>query len=128
MALAAFLGAAALLALGFTYDVWTARVLLFCFGVSWCVFLTTQNTAIQMLVPDAVRARVMSVNVLAFVAMPIGSLVFGWLGKPDVVDVARTVTLLGAGVLGVGLLHTLSIVPAIEESVLMETEPVLVKA
>ncbi len=56
MALSAFLGAGALVSLGFIHDVWTARALLVAFGVSWCVLLTTQNTAIQMLVRDAVRA------------------------------------------------------------------------
>jgi MFS family permease len=128
MAVSAFLGAGALVVLASTNEVWTARGLMFCFGVSWCVLLTTQNTALQMLVPDAVRARVMSINTLAFVAMPIGCLVFGWLARPDVMDVTGAVRILGLGALAVGILHTVSVVPAIEGSVLAETEPVLVKA
>jgi hypothetical protein len=104
-----------------------ALVLLFGFGVGWCILFTTQQTALQMLTPDAVRARVMSINVLAWGAAPLGHLFFGWLGKPEQLDVAGAFWVLAVGALAVASFTALSIVPAIEGSALAEAEPLLVE-
>jgi MFS family permease len=129
MASAALLTGFALGALGFTHDWYVAIALLFAFGFGWCVLLTTQNTALQMLTPDAIRARVMSVNVLAFIAAPIGQQLFGWVAEKENLDVGRTLALLGAGAVAVGVFNLASKVPEIEGSLSTDRgEAVLVEA
>lgn len=127
--LAALVAGLSLGGLGFTHSWHVALGLMFAFGIGWCVLLTTQNTALQMLTPDSIRARVMSVNVLAFVAAPIGHLVFGAIAEPEHLDVARTMYILGAGALAVGIFQLVSVVPEIEGSALGDRpEPILVEA
>lgn len=127
--LAALLTGAALGGLAFTHSKAVALGFLFLFGLGWCVLLTTQNTALQMLTPDAIRARIMSVNVLAFVAAPIGQIFFGWVAEPVRLDVSGTLYVLGSGALAVGIFQLLSRVPEMEGSALgEEPKPILVEA
>lgn len=44
---------------------WAPYVCVFGFGLGWCVTLTAQNTALQLLLPDRIRGRVMSLNYFA---------------------------------------------------------------
>ncbi len=129
MACSALLTGFALGSLAFTHSWYAAVALLFAFGVGWCILLTTQNTALQMLTPDAIRARVMSVNVLAFIAAPIGQQLFGWVAEPANLDVGRTLAILGAGAVAIGSFQLASPVPQIEGSHSAERgEAVLVEA
>jgi MFS family permease len=57
-------------------------------GVAQAVYLATNNTLVQVSVPDELRGRVMSVSMTTWGLMPIGSLAQGiladWLGAPAV--------------------------------------------
>ncbi|HZV02054.1 MAG TPA: MFS transporter, partial [Planctomycetota bacterium] len=127
MALAGLVLGSVLGSFAFNSSLVVAVALSFAFGVGWSVLFTTQNTALQMLTPDAVRARVMSVNVLSWVAAPIGQAFFGWLATPTLVDVTGALQALGAGTLVIAVFQTFSVVPQIEGSALPEPEAVLVK-
>ncbi len=70
------------LALGFTGSLAIAIPLLFLIGVCVLTFLGMSNTLIQMLSPDAVRGRAISVyTMIALGIVPGGSLIVGSLGS-----------------------------------------------
>lgn len=55
-----------------------AVVLLICLGFSMIAYMTNANTTIQLIVPNELRGRVMSIwTLVSFGMMPIGSLIFG---------------------------------------------------
>jgi len=55
-----------------------AIVLLMCLGFCMISYMTNANTTIQLIVPNELRGRVMSIwTLVSFGMMPIGSLVFG---------------------------------------------------
>lgn len=128
IAVAGFLLAGTLAGVGYTHHHLVALALLFGFGIGWSVLFTTQNTALQMLAPDAARGRVMSVNVLAWIAAPMGQAFFGWLAQPERLDVDGALYLLGAGAFAIAAFQLLSVVPAIEGSALADSKPLLVEA
>jgi predicted MFS family arabinose efflux permease len=68
-----------------------ALVLMMAIGFASMVFATVNNTAIQMVIPDDVRGRVMSVMMMTFGLMPLGAVPAGIaaqsLGAPPVVAV-----------------------------------------
>ncbi len=71
-------------------------------GAGFLVVIATTNTAVQMIVADEMRGRVMSVRVMGFtLAFPVGSLVQGALG--DVWGPQLTVVLSGSILLVVAL-------------------------
>jgi MFS family permease len=63
----AFVGTT-LLAAGFSRSIWLTIPVIFAFGIGWCVTLTMQSTALQILVPDRMRGRIMSFNYFAMMA------------------------------------------------------------
>jgi MFS family permease len=103
--------------------------LLVLFGIGWSLLFTTQNTALQMLAPDAARGRIMSVNVLVWgAAAPLGQAFFGWIARPERLEVTGALFFLGAGALAIAAFQLLSVVPAIEGASLPEAEALLVEA
>ena len=79
-------------------------VVLFGVGFALILVFNLANAAVQSLVPDALRGRVMSIYSLTFFgSLPIGSLLIGWtaarLGEPGTVAVFAGVTLLYAALL-----------------------------
>jgi MFS family permease len=82
-----WLFAAALLAFSLTRNFFAALAFLFVAGFGMLLFFSTTNTALQTIVPDDMRGRVMGLWSLIFGAMiPLGSLEAGavahWLGTP----------------------------------------------
>ncbi len=77
----------ALFALSLSRNFYVAMAFLFVAGFGMLLFFSTSNTALQTIVPDEMRGRVMGVWSLVFGAMiPLGSLEAGavahWLGTP----------------------------------------------
>ncbi len=80
----AWVGAAAvgivLTAFAFSRVFWLSMVLMVPAGMAMVSHMTSNNTLVQMLIPDAMRGRVMAFHAMTFtVAMPIGALVMGLL-------------------------------------------------
>ncbi|MBI3723355.1 MFS transporter [bacterium] len=75
--------------------------ILFAFGVGWCVTLTSQNTALQLLVPDKMRGRIMSLSFTAMMCLaPVGQLMGGVAAARATLPVALAGLGLGTTVLG----------------------------
>lgn len=71
-------------------------------GASTVGFMTSANTAMQLLIPDEMRGRLMSVFVMvSFGLMPIGSLMVGYVAKWTSAPTALTLGALITGVAGV---------------------------
>ena len=71
---------------------WLSDILLFLTGASLMVVFSTVTSLIQLIAPNEMRGRVMSIYMLAFRGgMPLGSLVSGWLatflGAPRVIGI-----------------------------------------
>lgn len=66
-----------------------AMLALLCMGACQMVYMTTANTVVQVIVPDQLRGRVMSIWMLDQGLGPVGALVAGisteWLGAPSTV-------------------------------------------
>jgi MFS family permease len=75
-------------------------------GVGACqiAYMTTTNTLLQLIVPDALRGRVMSIYALDRGLMPLGSLMAGisahWIGAPATVSYMGIVVILLALIVG----------------------------
>lgn len=77
-----------------------SAVLLVALGISGIIFSTTSNTLLQLSVPDVLRGRVMSLNVLLFMgSTPIGGFLIGVLsnlvGVPAALFTGAALCLLG---------------------------------
>jgi MFS family permease len=86
---------------------WAAMLVLALIGFSQIVFLASCNSTLQLVVPDRMRGRIMSLYAFVFVGItPLGSLVVGtiaeWFGVSVAYALAGGVTL--AFILGLGLL------------------------
>ena len=83
-----------LLIIGFAVSrvLWLSDILLFCTGAALMVVFSTVTSLVQLIAPNEMRGRVMSIYMLAFRGgMPLGSLVSGWLatflGAPLVIGI-----------------------------------------
>src|SRR6202163_3248507 len=83
-----------LLILGFamSHVLWVSEILLFLTGMALMVVFSTVTSLIQLIAPNEMRGRVMSIYMVAFRGgMPIGSLVSGYLatfiGAPTVIGI-----------------------------------------
>src|SRR5438552_3001022 len=91
----------ALLSFSFTNEFVPALALLFVGGFGMLLLFATSNTALQPIVPDEMRGRVMGVCSLVFGAMiPLGSLEAGtvahWLGTPFALGFGAIICLVAA--------------------------------
>ena len=71
-----------LLILGFSMSrvLWVSELLLFLTGMALMIVFSTVTSLIQLIAPDEMRGRVMSIYMVAFRGgMPLGSLASGWL-------------------------------------------------
>ena len=74
---------------------WLSVLLLLPIGFTMMVQISSSNTLIQTMVPDALRGRVMSVYSMMFMGMaPLGALLAGW--SADRIGAPRTVLIGGA--------------------------------
>src|SRR6266481_87695 len=91
----------ALFALSLSRNFYVAMAFLFVAGFGMLLFFSTSNTALQTIVPDEMRGRVMGVWSLVFGAMiPLGSLEAGavahWLGTPFALGLGAIICLIAA--------------------------------
>jgi MFS family permease len=98
--LAALLLGAGLICFGLSTSLWLSLLLMIFVGFGMMQSLSASNTIIQTLVPEEMRARVMSYYTMAFVGMaPFGNLLAGTLanrfGAPLTVIFSGGVCLLG---------------------------------
>lgn len=76
--LAVTLGGCAILTLSMCQHLWQALIVMFFCGAFWMWSFNSSMAALQMLVPDSMRGRVMSLsNVVSFGATPIGTMLAG---------------------------------------------------
>ena len=100
----AAIGFGALLALfSFSRWMWLSVLLLLPIGFAMMLQISSSNTLIQTMVPDALRGRVMSVYSMMFMGMaPLGALLAGWsadhIGAPRTVLIGGTVCVVSAAV------------------------------
>src|SRR5947199_7769734 len=71
---------------------WLSEILLFCTGTALMMVFSTVTSLVQLIAPNEMRGRVMSIYMVAFRGgMPIGSLVSGYLatfiGAPEVISI-----------------------------------------
>ncbi|MBN1942823.1 MAG: MFS transporter [Phycisphaerae bacterium] len=101
-AASAFFGAA-LIAFGFSRNLWLSLALLAAAGFGMMIQFAASNSLLQTLADDDKRGRVMSFYVMAFMGMgPFGALLGGWLarqfGAPTAVMIGGAGCVLGAAV------------------------------
>jgi MFS family permease len=95
VARAAIAFGALLCAFSFSRSLWVSVALLLPIGFSMMVEISSSNTLIQTMVPDALRGRVMAVYSMMFMGMaPAGALLAGW--AADRIGAPRTVLVGGA--------------------------------
>jgi MFS family permease len=100
-----------LITLGLSRDLWLSLAAMFTLGYFMMSVFPTMNNAIQQLVDDRMRGRVMSLYMMTFLgSVPLGSLAMGWLaerfGAPRVVTGAGLLTLaIGLALVVRGLLR-----------------------
>jgi MFS family permease len=87
----AFYGAL-IIAFALSRTLWISDILLFFTGATLMVVFSTVTSLVQLIAPNEMRGRVMSIYMLAFRGgMPLGSLVSGWLatslGAPMVIGI-----------------------------------------
>jgi MFS family permease len=62
--------------------VWLSYSILFCTGAGMMIIFSTANSLVQLIVPNEIRGRVMSIYMVAFRGgMPLGSLVAGYIAS-----------------------------------------------
>jgi MFS family permease len=81
---------------------WVSDILLFLTGAALMVVFSTVTSLVQLIAPNEMRGRVMSIYMLAFRGgMPLGSLVSGWLatfiGAPMVIGINGILLIIVAG-------------------------------
>ncbi|GAC1642808.1 MAG: MFS transporter [Ktedonobacteraceae bacterium] len=102
MILLCMLGGSACVALAFAYDVWLALPALVILGICSVLPLVVTNTAIQVMTPEGMRGRILSIRILiTFGLAPFGNLLVGWVAQS--IGVQMTLALSG----GLCLLFTL---------------------
>jgi MFS family permease len=81
-----------IIAFAVSRTLWVSDLLLFLTGAALMVVFSTVTSLVQLIAPNEMRGRVMSIYMLAFRGgMPLGSLVSGWLatslGAPTVIGI-----------------------------------------
>ena len=88
---------------GLAPSVWVAGGAMVLSGLAWVLTLTTLNASSQMMAPEWIRGRAMSLYTLAFSGVfPIGSIIAGALA--DLIGAGRAMTLLTAATTGLGVM------------------------
>ena len=91
---------------------WLSFVILFSMRIVGMITQTVNMTVMQLLAPDHLRARVMSLRVFTMGLSPIGVLIVGTLAEPNLLGVQNAV-LLGGAVFGVVTLILFASMPAL---------------
>jgi MFS family permease len=92
--------AVAMVALGFVRQAWLANALLGLLGASTIVQFNTTNTLFQLIAPERLRGRVLSMHMWAIAGVsPIGTLLFGWISRQASIPVSFWI---GGGAVAIG--------------------------
>ena len=91
-----FLLSLSLIALAFSTELWVALLFLALSGFFEAIFLTTNQTLLQLSIPDELRGRVTSVIYLTAGLTPIGGLVAGF--GSDLLGGPKMITIILAGI------------------------------
>ena len=93
-----------MLIIGFAVSrvLWISDILLFFTGAALMVVFSTVTSLVQLIAPNEMRGRVMSIYMLFFRGgMPLGSLISGWLatfiGAPMVIGINGVLLIIVAG-------------------------------
>lgn len=109
-------------ALGLATSMPIAVVALLVAGAAWVWTLATLNATAQLMSPEWVRGRAMSLYTLSFVGvLPLGSILAGWIAENIGADGANIVLGLGAVVVGFAIAPLLGI-PALQDVATPEFE------
>ncbi len=104
MILLCLIGGSACVALAFAYNIWLALPALAVLGVCSVLPLVVTNTAIQLMTPEGMRGRILSIRILiTFGLAPFGNLLVGWVAQ----NIGAQMTLALSG--GLCLLLTLGV-------------------
>jgi MFS family permease len=104
-------------AFAFAAELWMGLALMALAGFFEMIYLTTNNTLLQLSIPDELRGRVTSVTSLRSGLMPVGAFVAG-IGS-DLVG-PRTMTLIFSGIIGAIAVLVYLFVPIVREYRLSE--------
>ncbi len=91
---------------------WLSFIILFSMRIVGMITQTVNMTVMQLLAPDHLRARVMSLRVFTMGLSPIGVLIVGTLAEPTLLGVQNAV-LLGGAVFGIVTLFLFASMPAL---------------
>ena len=92
--------AASMIAMAFVREPWVAYVLFGIMGGATMMQFNTTNTLFQLIAPERLRGRVLSMHMWAIMGVsPIGMLLFGWISTKASLPVAFWI---GGGAIGVG--------------------------
>ncbi len=95
---------------------------MFMAGIFWVWTLATLNATVQLLAPEWIRGRAMSLYTLAFVGiLPVGSIVGGAIG--DLIGAPEAVAVLSLAAVGLGVTTVRVGVPGLGEIVATEPPP-----
>jgi MFS family permease len=104
------------LTVGLSRTVWLTAVALVIAGVFWVWSLSTLNATVQLMSPQWVRGRAMSLYTLAFVGfLPLGSIIGGAIG--DLVGAANSIAILSAGTIALGIVFARVGIPGLGEGI-----------
>jgi len=104
------------LTVGVSRTVWLTGAALALAGVFWVWALSTLNATVQLMSPQWVRGRAMSLYTLAFVGfLPLGSIIGGAIG--DVIGAANSVAFMSLGTIVLGIVFARVGIPELGEGV-----------
>jgi len=101
---------------GVSRIVWLTGAILVLAGLCWVWALATLNATVQLMSPQWVRGRAMSLYTLAFVGfLPLGSIIGGAIG--DAIGAANSVAVMSVGTVALGIVFARIGIPALGEGV-----------
>ena len=107
-----------ILAFAWSHVLWLSEVLLFLTGAALMIVFSTVTSLIQLIAPDEMRGRVMSIYMVAFRGgMPLGSLVSGYLAT---LIGAQTVIAINGVLLVIVALYFLARSPEVQASLKLQ--------
>jgi MFS family permease len=118
--------AIAMLALSFTRSYFVAIPLFFVIGMSAVVQFNLTNTLFQLISPEKLRGRVISMHVWALSGLgPLGTYIFGWIAEHYGIALSMQIGAvgLGIGVIAFGWLNQVSLEAPAEPPLAEEDDP-----
>ncbi|MYA59654.1 MAG: MFS transporter [Chloroflexi bacterium] len=95
--------AALLILLSFTRSFAAAAAVVACMGFSQSVYMSVNQMALQLMVPDALRGRVMALRMMTFGLSPLGLLPLSWIAEAQGTPSAILIGGLATAIVGIGV-------------------------